>query len=247
MTQSRLTVPRSTRLVPSRTGVSCRRDGFGRSECPKLHNDCVGAAAPRRLASLVLEVKPPGDGLIRMRPSRLRTARSVPAVELRATAWIRRYASPTRSHSDRQARPSRRTPTSNWLSNPPDSSPVDSTGGRDAAVVSSLSWRRASTSSTWRRTTRRGLRPRFHWPTPQRDASASTGPCVECAPCGLPRAAQQQGTWPGNSDAVSGGPGQAPSLTPERTENRAGHCGMFRCPAKPEAAAHRTEPIAPTR
>jgi hypothetical protein len=28
----------------------------------------------------------------------------------------------------------------------------------------------------------------------QRDAGASTGPCVECAPCGLPRAAQQQGT-----------------------------------------------------
>jgi hypothetical protein len=30
------------------------------------------------------------------------------------------------------------------------------------------------------------------------------------------------------------------------TENRAGQCGMFPCPAKPEAA-HRTEPIAPTR
>jgi hypothetical protein len=41
-------------------------------------------------------------------------------------------------------------------------------------------------------------------PTPQRDADASTGPCVECAPCRLPRGAQQQGTWPGNSDAVSG-------------------------------------------
>ena len=32
------------------------------------------------------------------------------------------------------------------------------------------------------------------------------------------------GTWP--LDAVSGGPDQAPSLTPERTENRAGHCGI---------------------